>query len=175
MAKKNIDTGLWSIIKAKYVSGSLPIYKIAQAHDIHKKTIERRAKKEGWIYGNVSNNVAIEVDRATIETIIKDDTDKAVKITETFIKDASNIRGITMAIMAAMATELKKTGGNISTAEANRLISCQKVSEIASKTIAKLYGGTRLALGMDKEERANDTSTAIQDRIDAKMKEYGFN
>ena len=176
MAKKNISDDLWAIIKGKYVSGSLPIYKIAQVHDIHKKTIERRAKKEKWIYGAVSNNVSKEVEKATIETIVKGDIDKAVKITETFIKDSSNIRGVTMAIMKAMSDELMESGGNMSTAEANRLIACQKVSEIASKTIAKLYDETRKALGMDKDEdirkareiQANDKAQEVLDPLAGK-------
>jgi len=97
-------------------------------------------------------NVAEAIQAATLETIIKTDTDKSVRLTEIFLKDASNVRGITMAIVKSMADELKKSGGNIATAEANRLYQCQKVGEVASKTISNLYAATRKALGMDRED-----------------------
>lgn len=150
MAKKQINDDTWSQVKGKYVAGSDPIYKIAQQHDINKRTIERRAKKEGWVFGSVANNVAEAIEKATIETIVKNDTDKAVKLTETFLRDSSNIRAITMAIMDAMAKTLKEKKGFITSAEANRLLACQKVGEVAGKTITNIYTSVRKALGMDK-------------------------
>lgn len=186
MAKKIINADTWAQIKGKYVAGKTTIGKIAQVHDISRKSIERKAKKEGWKYGSMSDEVSKAIESATIETIVKDDTDKAVKLTEIFLKDASNIRGITMAIMDAMAKELRKSGGNIPSAEANRLTSCQKVSEIASKTITTLFTNTRKALGMDKDddvdrarrikygETDSSVSNKLQDRIKEKMKANGF-
>jgi hypothetical protein len=161
LAKKRITQDTWSQIKGKYVSGTDPIYRIAQHHDINKKSIERRAKKEGWVYGSESLNVAQAIEKATIETIIKEDTDKSVRLTEIFLKDATNLRNITMAIMGAMAEELKKSGGHIATAEANRLLSCQRVSEVANKTITNLYTSTRKALGMDREEEMKRTAPKL--------------
>lgn len=152
MAKKQISKDTWSQIKGKYVAGSDPIYKIAQQHDINKKTIERRAKKEGWIYGSVSNNVAKAIENATIDTIIKNDTDRAVKMTEMFLKDSLNIRAVTMALMDAMAKTLKEQKGNITSAEANRLLTCQKVAKTAGETITNIYSSVRKALGVDRDD-----------------------
>lgn len=152
MAKKQINDDIWSQIKGKYVAGQEPIYKIAQHYEINKKTIERRAKKENWIFGSVANNVARAIENATIETLIKVDTDKAVRLTNQFLKDSKNIRAITMVLMDSMAEELQGEHGAITASEATRLLTCQKVSEVASKTIEKLYTATRRALGMDKDE-----------------------
>lgn len=178
LAKKKVTQDTWSQIRGKYVAGSDPIYKIAQQHEINKKTIERRAKKENWIYGSKKINVSEAIESATIETLIQNGTDKSVILTETFLRDAANIRGVTMAIMGAMAKELKKCGGNIATAEANRLVTCQKVSEVASKTISNLYTSTRKALGMDREEELKKTLIKVDitdglthEEVKAKIKE----
>lgn len=150
--RKFIDKDTWSQIKGKYVAGKDTISKIADDHSISRKSIQRKAQKDGWVYGSSKDEVSKAIENATIETIIGTGLDKAVKITERFIKDSENVRNVTMAILSGMVKELQKSGGNIKADEANRLLSCQRVAKTTMETITGNYNAVRKALGMDKDE-----------------------
>ena len=147
--RSKISDRTWSEVKAAYYVGKEPIGTIATKHNISRKSIERRAKADSWKYGVLSDEVAKEVERATIETIIEKDVDIASRVTKQFIQDSQNLRVVTIAIQTGMVKELKKSGGAVSRAEAERIYFSQRVNETTYRIIKDIYYGMRKALGIE--------------------------
>jgi hypothetical protein len=158
---RKISDQTWATVKAEYATGKDTIGRIAHKNGISRKSIERRAKKEAWKYGVLSDEVAKAVENATIKTIIDNDIDIAVKVTIKYLEDAEEIRVLTMAILEGLQEELKKSGGAVSRAEAERILFCQRVNETTSKTINNVFTGAMKAMGLYKEvhdHRSSDGS-----------------
>lgn len=145
---KHITSRTWVKIKTDYTIGKLSINKIAKKHKISTQSIYRRAKKECWEFGSLSDEVSREIEKATIKTVIEDTSDSAAEATRQYLKDSEKVRSLTIAIMDGLAKELIKSGNNVSRAEAERILFCQRVNETTSKTILSLYQGNRKALGL---------------------------
>ncbi len=150
--RRTITKDDWSQIKGKYVSGKKTVTQIAEEHKISRKSIQRKAKKEGWEYGSSKDEVAKAIQAATIETITREDTDRAVNFTDKFLNDSEKVRNLTMAIVDGMQNALANHGGNIPADEANRLLSCQRANEVSMRTVTGIYAGQRKALGLDAEQ-----------------------
>ncbi len=174
-------------LKIEYELGKLSKTAICKLHKISRPTLRKHAKASKWIYQQSFQKVSEEVEKRTIERLVEKNTDIVGETTERFIKDVSKIRSVTASLMDAMAKDLKKNDGNITAAEANRLLTCQKVNKVAGETITNIYNTVRKALGMDRDEDVkkalaikhgdrpeDDPTSSIEDRINAKMKAHGF-
>lgn len=168
--KKIISATTWAKIKAHYVVGRDTIGKIAENHEVSRKSIERKANKEGWTYGKLSDDVAKEVEESQIAKIKKNDCDIISKIARQFIGDAKKIRNITIATLKELEGKKK-----LNRAALSRILATQKINNYSAKTIIDLYMAVRKSLGMDKEApRAHieinaQNQTVITDKESSKL------
>jgi hypothetical protein len=171
--KKKISDKTWIKVKTHYVLGRDTIGKIAEDHEISRKSLERKAKKEGWEYGKLSDEVSKEAEDKLIAEIKANDADIVVKHATQFIGDAKKIRNITVATLRLLEKETKK--GKLSKAEIEKILIVQRVAQTTAKTIVDLYMAVRKSLGMDKEpvgahiEINAQNQTVITDEESAKM------
>ena len=143
---RKISDKTWIKVKVAYVLGRDTIGKIADDHDISRKSLERKAKKEGWEYGKLSDEVAKEVEASQIAKIKQNDCDIVTKIATQFIGDAKKIRALTIAT-------LKEFGGKkkLKKADLSRILTTQRINHESAKIIVDLYMAVRKSLGMDKD------------------------
>ena len=150
---RKISDKTWIKVKVAYVLGRDTIGKISDDHGISRKSLERKAKKEGWEYGKLSDEVAKEVEASQIAKIKQNDCDIVVKIATQFIGDAKKIRALTIAT-------LKEFGGKkkLKKADLSRILTTQRINHESAKIIVDLYMAVRKSLGMDRPEKGTEVN-----------------
>jgi len=155
-------------IKVDFESGKLSKTSICKKNKITRPTLRKHAREGEWIYQKNFQKISKIVENRVIEKMVEENTDILGTETEKYLHDSKNIRGVAMSLLNSMAKMLIETKGHLSAAEANRLLSCQRVAETTMKTITGLYNATRKAFGLD-EQKANNVIIGDININDAKV------
>jgi len=144
-------------IKADYESGKFTTRVIAKKWGMSLATLNKFAKKGGWIQGKNKSKINQKVNQKATEQIIEKETMRLVDYTTKHIKQLDVIRRLTNNALGAVArtvNEARNEGRDIAREDSEGWFHMQKLCKISAETLSIAYRDERAAMGLDKEENA---------------------
>lgn len=141
-------------IQVDYTAGKLSKSKIAQKHSISRNTLAKYAHDGKWKYGQNAQELSSIIQEKTYERLIRDEVDRATKITDEYLGDISKYRQIAMVPASELANaynEARKLKGKVKKEEFSRIWESAKAIKTAIEALNLGYNGARKALGLDVE------------------------
>ena len=168
-------------IQVDYTAGKLSKTGIAQKHRISRNTLAKYARDNDWKYGRDAQKLSDIIEEKTYERLIKDEVDRATKITDNFLGDIERYRKLALIPSSELAeayNDAKLKGTKISQKEFSRIYQLTKVLKTAIEALNIGYAGSRKALGMDREEekrkrlpKHDPVEGMTEDEIDSRLEE----
>lgn len=152
MALSEIDLAK---IKVDFESGKLSKRKVAQKHSISRNTLDKHAKAKDWIYATNEPELSQKIERLTLDKLIKDEVDRATKITNNFLGNVERYNELAMMPASELIkayTDARNKNKQVSKNEFSRIWESAKAIKTAIEGLKIGYDSQRKALGMDRDE-----------------------
>ena len=168
------------VLGIEYESGKLNKSKLAHKWKISRTTLDKHAKKEGWIFGKNEQELDKKIELSTTSKMIEKSSNILVDINDSYISNTRNIEELTKGVLSKLYKKMAKKDkkgdqADLSKADVEALLSAQRLLKESASTFSLLFNDKRKALGLDKEKPKDDDSQDLENRIKEQMRKDGFN